>query len=53
MKATDAVINAMIDVLRERTLYELKQEVATCLGFVGYLASTESSRFALPFYYTK
>lgn len=45
MKSSDSLLSALADLLYERSTKELKQEVAACIGIVGYVVSTESDRY--------
>jgi len=43
-KSSDNVFNALLDILHERVPRDIKHEVSLCIGVLGYIISTESSR---------
>lgn len=47
-KSSDNVFNALLDILHERVSRDIKHEVSLCIGVLGYIISTESSR-SFPF----
>jgi len=44
-KSCDSVFNALLDILHERVSRDIKHEVSLCIGALGYIVSTESSRW--------